>query len=198
MSSAKAPLLASSSGPTDADRRRVPRPKRAAAGSPTDGHSDSPARYDYGTGSNDTGVPRARPAVPRPPPTRQQAHPAGAQQQQQYQVTQYNELDLEEHLARERNAAIREIEAESRAVREVYADVHRMVIEQQKPLDTAEGNIDHAADKVDKGNDELVEARRLQTKARKKMLILFCIVFVIIIVVVIVVVVEMHNNDKSK
>ena len=154
----------------------------------------------------DDDAPRYVPkATNKKPPPRPPARPttgygatgdASQQQQQQYREHAYTELDLEEQLARERHAEIVDIHAEARGIREAYADFNKMVVEQQGGLDHAEVNVDNAANKVDKGISELVEARELQTKARKKMCVLAVIIVVIIAIVTVVIIVM--TSDKKK
>jgi hypothetical protein len=181
----KAPLLSTSGGgqqqqdpwETGQPQRHVPRPKRAAPPPKSYGAMDAQGDSN-GVGSAGTSG------------TRRQGQPQQQQQQQsQYRVTEYTELDLEDRLQRERLEEIRRIEQDSRMVKDCYDDVNRMVIAQQQPLDTAEHHVDQAANKVDRGINELVEARELQTKARKKMCFLLTLVTVIVSIIIVVVVI---------
>lgn len=133
------------------------------------------------------------------PGARPQPQRGPAQQQQQHHVTRYdtNELDIEEKLQREKHAEIRRIEAETNEIHHCYRDLAALTTEQQRGLDRAEVHIDRAADKVESGREELIEARRQQVIGRKRMCVLAIIVTVIIAVIIIVVVV-MKSDDKKK
>ncbi|OQV22914.1 putative Syntaxin-12 [Hypsibius exemplaris] len=86
------------------------------------------------------------------------------------------EDDVDIQALREREEAIRRLEADIGDVNQIFKDLAVLVHEQGEIIDSIEANVEGAQVHVEQGTTQLSEARRYQTKARKKMV---CIIGVL-------------------
>nr|XP_039271088.1 syntaxin-7-like isoform X1 [Styela clava] len=106
----------------------------------------------------------------------------GEQLQEQAQISQEEIKEIEE-----RQAAIQQLEADIVDVNMIFKDLGAMVHEQGDMIDSIEANVESAADNVQAGNKQLVQARSSAASARKKKIICGIIVIVLIIVLILII-----------
>jgi t-SNARE complex subunit (syntaxin) len=95
----------------------------------------------------------------------QQSMPGQSQTQTALQV----EEDVDLQGLREREDAIRKLEADISDVNQIFKDLAVLVHEQGEMIDSIEANVDSAQVNVQHANTQLSEARNYQSKARRKM-----------------------------
>jgi t-SNARE complex subunit (syntaxin) len=93
-------------------------------------------------------------------------------------------LDTEARIQQERLNGIRDIDAETKETRALFADFKLMVDSQQEGLNKVEGNVEASTAKVEGGNVHLKQASEVQKSNRKLMCGLIVCVFVVAAVVV--------------
>jgi len=108
----------------------------------------------------------------------------GQKQQSGLQISENSEYELE--MVREREQAIRKLEADIVDVNQIFKDLGAMVHEQGDMIDSIEANVDTAAVSVEQGNEQLRQASKYQSKSRKKKCILLIICLVILAIIAIV------------
>jgi len=106
------------------------------------------------------------------------------------QFLEYNEQDI----AR-RHQEILAIERDAVEILEMFKDMRALVMEQKEGLDVIEGNINDAKLQADQGEKELVEAEKLQQKARKKQC---CILFITIAILGVLVLAVLFGTGAFK
>jgi len=118
----------------------------------------------------------------------------GVEYQKQQQVRQVvlAGYHTEEEIANEQRREAAQIAENVTDVKSVFQELNANLNEQQRGLTQAEGNVDDASKHVVKGREQLVEADKSASTARKRMCCLLLILVVVIAVVVIVVVVMHH------
>ncbi|XP_018572998.1 syntaxin-12 [Anoplophora glabripennis] len=107
---------------------------------------------------------------------------------QQQQQALAREMAFEQGMMLEREARIKQIEADVLDINQIMRELGSLVHEQGETIDTIENRIDHAAGSVEEGAEQLIKASRYQTRFRKKLLysVLIGIVIVAIIIGVLV------------
>lgn len=101
------------------------------------------------------------------------------------QQAQAEAIDLD--VLQDRENAIRQLEADIQDVNVIFKDLGMMVHEQGEVVDSIEANVERATVHVEEGTQSLRKASELQSKSRKKALIIvliliaICIVFALII-----------------
>lgn len=93
-------------------------------------------------------------------------------------------LDTEARIQQDRLNGIRDIDAETKETRALFADFKLMVDSQQEGLNKVEGNVEASTAKVEGGNAHLKQASEVQKGNRKLMCGLIVCVFVVAAVVV--------------
>lgn len=94
-------------------------------------------------------------------------------------------LDLEARLQHEKLEGIRDIEAETQIVKELYKDFNLLVGEQQKGIDVIDKNVSKSVDHAQAAVVELKSASESQKSSRKWMCCI--VVFVVLIILAIVI-----------
>lgn len=97
-------------------------------------------------------------------------------------------IDSEVALLQEREAQIRQLEADILDVNQIFRDLGMLVHEQGEVVDTIEANVTVAHDHVEEGREQLIKAAAYQVRARKKKCCLFVILFIVVAIVVVVIV----------
>jgi len=101
--------------------------------------------------------------------------PQSQAQSEEYQFMPYavDELEL-------RKKDIQQLERDVLEVREIFADLNRLVHEQQANIDIIDNHVTLAKANVEKGHTELTQASEYQSQARKKK----CCILVILLAVI--------------
>lgn len=103
----------------------------------------------------------------------------------QYEELAYkNELDLENEVMNEKYEEVEKVHKEILALNEIFKDVAVMVNEQGEMLKQVDKNVENAEKNTGKASKELVDAQEYQSKARRKLCIIFCILSIIVCVVI--------------
>lgn len=102
-----------------------------------------------------------------------------AQRQKQLE----NNLQFEQVMLMDREARIKEIEADVLDVNEIMRELASLVHEQGQEIDTIESSIDHTCVEVEAGRSELMKAAEYRNRYRKKILILLAIAVIIGLIV---------------
>lgn len=113
----------------------------------------------------------------------------------QNQMLKEQEVVIEDDLAliREREERIHQLESDILDVNEIFRELGAMVHAQGEVLDTIDQNLYTAADNVESGNEQLIQAAEYQRKSRKKMCCLLAIFLVVAIIITIIVVVSVKS-----
>ncbi|XP_078683168.1 syntaxin-12-like isoform X3 [Branchiostoma floridae x Branchiostoma belcheri] len=82
-------------------------------------------------------------------------------------------------MIRERETAIRQLEADIMDVNSIFKDLATMVHEQGEMIDSIEANVESAAIHVESGNQQLRQASDYQKKSRRKMCILLIVLLIV-------------------
>lgn len=90
------------------------------------------------------------------------------------------EQDLE--LIKERETAIRQLEADILDVNQIFKDLAMMIHDQGDLIDSIEANVESSEVHVERATDQLQRAAYYQKKSRKKMCILVLVLSVILTV----------------
>ncbi|KAF2902845.1 hypothetical protein ILUMI_03339 [Ignelater luminosus] len=106
--------------------------------------------------------------------------------QQQLQLSR--ELAFEQDMLIDREARIRQIEADVLDVNQIMRELSALVHEQGEHVDTIENSIDRATGHVEDGAAELLKASQYQNKYRRKLCVLVIIAAIIISILIAVVV----------
>lgn len=101
---------------------------------------------------------------------------------------QIDTSDVDYELLREREDALRQLETDIMDVNQIFRDIGMLVHEQGDMIDSIEANVETASVSVEQGVDQLRQARRSQSKARKKKCILLIVLLVVLAVIITVVV----------
>ncbi|XP_035223821.1 syntaxin-7-like [Stegodyphus dumicola] len=104
-----------------------------------------------------------------------------SQSQMMTSLQMEEEVNLE--LLREREAAVRKLEADIVDVNHIFTDLATLVHEQGEVVDSIEANVEQAQIQVSEGTQQLAKARRHQAAARRKACFLV-IVFVLVAAVI--------------
>ncbi|CAL1272083.1 unnamed protein product [Larinioides sclopetarius] len=91
------------------------------------------------------------------------------------------EVNLE--LLREREEAVRKLEADIVDVNHIFTDLAALVHEQGEVIDSIEANVEQATIQVSEGTQQLAKARRHQAAARRKA----CFLIVVLVLVAVVI-----------
>ncbi|XP_054710011.1 syntaxin-7-like [Uloborus diversus] len=103
------------------------------------------------------------------------------QSQMQTSLQMEEEVNLE--LLREREEAVRKLEADIVDVNHIFKDLATLVHEQGEVIDSIEANVESAQIQVSEGTQQLAKARRHQAAARRKVCILV-VVFIIAAIII--------------
>jgi t-SNARE domain-containing protein 1 len=112
---------------------------------------------------------------------------------QQRQAQLAREMAFEQDMLVEREARIKQIEADVLDVNEIMRELGSLVHAQTETIDTIENSIDHAAGNVEEATEQLVTASRYQNKYRRKLLILMLIGLVIVAIIIVILVVQLKK-----
>ncbi|XP_021487672.1 syntaxin-12-like [Meriones unguiculatus] len=113
------------------------------------------------------------------------SHEEWNQMQRQEDEAPITEQDLE--LIKERETAIRQLEADILDVNQIFKDLAMMIHDQGDLIDSIEANVESSEVHVERATDQLQRAAYYQKKSRKKMCILVLVLSVIITVLVVVI-----------
>ncbi|XP_060639965.2 syntaxin-12 [Anolis sagrei] len=102
------------------------------------------------------------------------------QMQSQEEYEAITEQDLE--LIKERETAIRKIEADILDVNQIFKDLAMMIHDQGDMIDSIEANVENAEVHVENANDQLQRAAYYQKKSRKKICILISGLAVVVLI----------------
>ncbi|GFT09458.1 hypothetical protein NPIL_9031 [Nephila pilipes] len=99
------------------------------------------------------------------------------------------EVNLE--LLREREEAVRKLEADIVDVNHIFTDLAALVHEQGEVIDSIEANVEQAQIQVSEGTQQLAKARRHQAAARRKAC--FLVIILVLVAVVIGLIIWLSN-----
>ncbi|XP_055351562.1 syntaxin-12-like isoform X2 [Paramacrobiotus metropolitanus] len=102
----------------------------------------------------------------------------------QSQTTVQVEQEVDLQGLREREDAIRKLEADISDVNQIFKDLAIMVHEQGEIIDNIEAHVDSATVNVQHATQELNTARKYQSKSRRKTAILVIILIVIVLIII--------------
>uniref|UniRef100_A0A8C9ASP7 Syntaxin-12 n=1 Tax=Prolemur simus TaxID=1328070 RepID=A0A8C9ASP7_PROSS len=108
------------------------------------------------------------------------SHEEWNQMQSQEDEVAITEQDLE--LIKERETAIRQLEADILDVNQIFKDLAMMIHDQGDLIDSIEANVESSEVHVERATDQLQRAAYYQKKSRKKMCILVLVLSVIIVI----------------
>ncbi|XP_021539283.1 syntaxin-12 [Neomonachus schauinslandi] len=109
-------------------------------------------------------------------------HEEWNQMQSQEDEVAITEQDLE--LIKERETAIRQLEADILDVNQIFKDLAMMIHDQGDLIDSIEANVESSEVHVERATDQLQRAAYYQKKSRKKICILVLVLSVIIVILV--------------
>ncbi|RUS74212.1 hypothetical protein EGW08_018018 [Elysia chlorotica] len=120
---------------------------------------------------------------------------AAEEEFQQNQMLKEQEVVIEDDLAliREREERIHQLESDILDVNEIFRELGAMVHAQGEVLDTIDQNLYTAADNVESGNEQLIQAAEYQRKSRRKMCCLLGIFMVVAAIIAIIVAVSLKS-----
>ncbi|XP_048758923.1 syntaxin-1A-like [Ostrea edulis] len=95
----------------------------------------------------------------------------------------------------ERERELSDLESQIHEVNMLFKEMHGLVQDQGKTIDSIEKHVEDAANDVQSGNKQLDEAKKHQCAARKKKIICFSILIIVIIIVGIIIAVTLSNNE---
>ncbi|XP_027792893.1 nuclear inhibitor of protein phosphatase 1 isoform X1 [Marmota flaviventris] len=113
------------------------------------------------------------------------SHEEWNQMQSQEDEAAITEQDLE--LIKERETAIRQLEADILDVNQIFKDLAMMIHDQGDLIDSIEANVESSEVHVERATDQLQRAAYYQKKSRKKMCILVLVLSVIIGVLIVII-----------
>jgi len=95
-------------------------------------------------------------------------------------------LEEEQNLEylQERERAVTQLEADIGDVNQIFKDLAAMVHDQGEMVESIEANVESSAIRVNEGSEQLRQAERYQTKARRKKLCLAIIGFIILAIII--------------
>ncbi|KAB0380448.1 hypothetical protein FD755_008232 [Muntiacus reevesi] len=108
------------------------------------------------------------------------SHEEWNQMQRQEDEVAITEQDLE--LIKERETAIRQLEADILDVNQIFKDLAMMIHDQGDLIDSIEANVESSEVHVERATDQLQRAAYYQKKSRKKICILVLVLTVIIVI----------------
>ncbi|XP_055253464.1 syntaxin-12 [Moschus berezovskii] len=108
------------------------------------------------------------------------SHEEWNQMQRQEDEVAITEQDLE--LIKERETAIRQLEADILDVNQIFKDLAMMIHDQGDLIDSIEANVESSEVHVERATDQLQRAAYYQKKSRKKICILVLVLSVIILI----------------
>ncbi|TEA33733.1 hypothetical protein DBR06_SOUSAS12810089 [Sousa chinensis] len=108
------------------------------------------------------------------------SHEEWNQMQSQEDEVAITEQDLE--LIKERETAIRQLEADILDVNQIFKDLAMMIHDQGDLIDSIEANVESSEVHVERATDQLQRAAYYQKKSRKKICILVLVLSVIIVI----------------
>ncbi|ELR56301.1 Syntaxin-12 [Bos mutus] len=108
------------------------------------------------------------------------SHEEWNQMQRQEDEVAITEQDLE--LIKERETAIRQLEADILDVNQIFKDLAMMIHDQGDLIDSIEANVESSEVHVERATDQLQRAAYYQKKSRKKICILVLVLSVIIVI----------------
>ncbi|XP_044255887.1 syntaxin-12 [Tribolium madens] len=111
----------------------------------------------------------------------------------QRQAQLAREMAFEKDMLVEREARIKQIEADVLDVNEIMRELGSLVHAQGETIDTIENSIDHATGNVEEATEQLMTAASYQNKYRRKLLFLVLIGLAIIVTIIIILVVELKK-----
>jgi len=103
-------------------------------------------------------------------------------QQSKTQMMLEEEQNLE--YLQERERAVTQLEADIGDVNQIFKDLAAMVHDQGEMVESIEANVESSAIRVNEGSEQLRQAERYQTKARRKKLCLAIIGFIILAIII--------------
>merc|ERR1711962_1049366 len=95
-------------------------------------------------------------------------------------------LEEEQNLEylQERERSVAQLEADIGDVNQIFKDLAAMVHDQGEMVESIEANVESSAIRVNEGSEQLRQAERYQTKARRKKLCLAIIGFIILAIII--------------
>ncbi|KAL0605015.1 Syntaxin-12 [Plecturocebus cupreus] len=108
------------------------------------------------------------------------SHEEWNQMQSQEDEVAITEQDLE--LIKERETAIRQLEADILDVNQIFKDLAMMIHDQGDLIDSIEANVESSEVHVERATEQLQRAAYYQKKSRKKMCILVLVLSVIVVI----------------
>ncbi|XP_023231866.1 syntaxin-7-like [Centruroides sculpturatus] len=103
------------------------------------------------------------------------------------------EEDVNIELLREREMAVRKLEADIVDVNQIFKDLASLVHDQGEIIDSIEVNVENAAEHVTGGTKQLAQAREHQSKARRKKCCL--LVFGVIVLAILITIIVIYTKD---
>jgi len=116
---------------------------------------------------------------------------SGANNQSRTQAMIEEEASIE--LLQEREKAVRQLEADITDVNQIFKDLAAMVHDQGELVDSIEENVESAAISITAGNEQLRQAERYQSKARRRKVCLGATGLVVLIILIIIIIVSAKN-----
>ena len=114
----------------------------------------------------------------------------GSFNNQQDQVVMEQDINLTQ--LREREAALKRLENDIVDVNMIFKDLAVMVHDQGEIIDSIEHNVDIVQNRVTDDNQHLVEAKRLQQKARKRKFVLILILAIVLAVILFIIILSLQ------
>ncbi|ESN92639.1 hypothetical protein HELRODRAFT_95955 [Helobdella robusta] len=108
------------------------------------------------------------------------------QQQQQQSVLQIDASEIDQEIMKEREDALVKLESDISDVNQIFKDLGMLVHEQGDVIDSIEANTESASANVEQGTEQLSQAQKYNTKARKKK---FCLIGTLVIILAIIIIV---------
>ncbi|KCV67277.1 hypothetical protein H696_06299 [Fonticula alba] len=109
-----------------------------------------------------------------------------SQQQLEQAAVLDNDITHHEESIRERQTAIEDIEANIRAVNDIFRDLNQLVQDQGETIDTIETNIVRVEENASAGRVEISQANSYQKSSRNKLCIILGIFVIVLVVLVLV------------
>lgn len=96
-----------------------------------------------------------------------------------------------------RDQQIKKIENSVIEVNKLFKEINALIMEQGEVITTVEKHVEQAVADVEKGNDQLGQARTSQSKARRKKLCIIGILVAILLIIAVIVTIMIVNNSNS-
>jgi Tfp pilus assembly protein PilE len=119
---------------------------------------------------------------------------SGTSKQQQQQILAEDE-DEEIELLRDREQSLRQLESDIMDVNQIFKDLSVLVHEQGDIVDSIEANMERSALNVERGTEQLLQARNYQAKVRRRKFCILIIVLVVVAIIAIIIAVSVSSRQ---